>query len=170
MTRRKALLKCNWQWSESCSSKVGTIFSTVTSVPAVTVLQLCHHRLPDLLGLAHLEVEEIEVGREDADVAFAEILDELGRLPQRREAEIGRGRSADRPAYGADALLDLILGVVLDGLGLAGDLALALGFRQVLVTPGMRADGVAARGHLLEDAAGAAAAAGKDAGPETEVF
>src|SRR5207244_2057080 len=54
------------------------------------LLQFVHHRLPDLFGLAHLEVEGVHVGREDADVALAEILDQLRRLPQHREAEIGR--------------------------------------------------------------------------------
>jgi hypothetical protein len=55
-------------------------------------LQLRQHRLPDLLRLAHLEVEGVHVGGEDGDVARAEISDELRRLPQRREAEVGRGR------------------------------------------------------------------------------
>jgi hypothetical protein len=35
------------------------------------LLQLCHDGLPDLLRLAHLEVERIEVSREDRDVALA---------------------------------------------------------------------------------------------------
>src|SRR3974390_857628 len=55
-------------------------------------LELRHHRLHDLLGLAHFEVERIEVGREDADGSLAEILYELGWMPQRREAEEGRNR------------------------------------------------------------------------------
>src|SRR6266540_987562 len=74
------------------------------------------------------------------------------RLPQGREAEIGRGRPADRPAHGADPLLDLVLGVVLHGLHLAVDQALPLGFRQILVAPGVGADGMSGGGHLLEDA------------------
>ena len=86
------------------------------------------------------------------DVSLAEIVDQLLRLPQRREAEERCGRTADGPAHGADALLDLVLGIVLVGLGLAVDQALALGLRQILVTPGMRADGVAGGGNLLEDA------------------
>src|SRR5262249_6143838 len=77
-------------------------------------------------------------------------VDELLRLPQRREAEIGRSRSADRPVHGTDAHLDLVLGVVLYGLDLPVDIAPTLGFRQILVTPGMRADGVPGCGHLLE--------------------
>ena len=116
------------------------------------LLQLGHHRLPDLLGLAHLEVEGVEVGREDGDVALAQVVDEFLRLPQRREAEERRGRTADGPAHGADALLDLVLGIVFVGLGLAVDQALALGLRQILVTPGVRTDGVAGGGNLLEDA------------------
>jgi hypothetical protein len=83
---------------------------------------------------------------------LAEIVDELLRLPQRREAEIGRSRSANRPVYGTDAHLDLVLGVVLYGLDLPVDVAPTLGFRQILVAPGVRADGVPGRGHLLEDA------------------
>src|SRR5262249_49812548 len=70
----------------------------------------------------------------------------------RREAEIGRRRAADRPAHGADALLDLVLGVVLYRFGLAVDLAVTLGLRQILVAPGMRTDGVPGGGNLLEDA------------------
>src|SRR5260221_1195784 len=62
------------------------------------LLQFFHHRLPDLLGLAHFEVEGIHVGREDRDVALTKIVDELLWLPQRREAEIGRSRPANRPA------------------------------------------------------------------------
>src|SRR5262249_55520969 len=83
--------------------------------------------------------------------ALAEILDELRRLAQRREAEVGRGRTAGRPVHGANALLNLVLRVVLDRLRLSGDLALARGLRQVLVAPGVRADGVATGCHLLED-------------------
>src|SRR5258708_1554522 len=115
------------------------------------LLQLFHHRLPDLLGLAHFEVEGIHVGGENGDVALAEIVDELLWLPQSREAEIGHSRSADRPVHGTDAHLDLVLGVVLYGLDLAVDLALTLGFRQILVTPSMRTDGVPGCGPLLED-------------------
>src|SRR5262249_31593811 len=116
------------------------------------LLQFIHHRLPDLLGLAHFEVEGIHVSGEDRDVALTEIVDELLRLPQHWEAEIGCRRPADRPAHGADALLDLVLGVVLYGLALPVAIAPTLGFRQTLVTPGMRADGMPGRGHLLEDA------------------
>src|SRR5258708_25224048 len=116
------------------------------------LLQLGHYRLPDLLGLAHLEVKGVHIGREDPDIALAEILDQLRRLSQCREPEIGRSRRADRPTSRADALLDLIDGIVLDRLRLAVDLAVALRLRQILVTPGMRADGVPGGGDLLEDA------------------
>src|SRR5260370_26768735 len=81
-------------------------------------LQLRHDRLSDVLGLAHLEVEGIEIGGENADVALAEIGEELRRLPQSGKAEIGGSRSADRPVHGTDALLDLILGVVFHALAL----------------------------------------------------
>ena len=53
------------------------------------------------------------------------------------KAEIGRGRSAHRHANGADALLDLVLGIVLDRLHLAVNQAPAFGLRQILVTPGV---------------------------------
>src|SRR5262249_15924321 len=62
-----------------------------------------------------------------------------------------RDRSAQRPAHRADALFDLIFPGVLDCLPLAVDQATALGLRQVLMTPRMRTDRVAGRGHLLED-------------------
>src|SRR5437016_5978727 len=87
-----------------------------------------------------------------AMLPLAEIVDELLRLPQRWEAEIGRSRSANRPVHGTDAHLDLVLGVVLYGLDLPVNIAPTLGFRQILVTPGVRADGVPGGGHLLEDA------------------
>jgi hypothetical protein len=45
------------------------------------LLQLCQHRLSDLLGLAHLEVEGVQIGREDANVPLAEVFDEFRRLP-----------------------------------------------------------------------------------------
>src|SRR5271165_7491476 len=41
------------------------------------LLQLRHHRLSDLLGLAHLEVEGVHVGGKDRDIALAEIVDQL---------------------------------------------------------------------------------------------
>ena len=71
---------------------------------------------------------------------------------ERRDAEIRRGRPAHRHAHGTDAHLDLVLGIVLDGLDLAVHQAPAFGLRQILVTPGVRTDGVARSGHLLEDA------------------
>src|SRR5262249_27844751 len=116
------------------------------------LLQFFHHRLPDLLGLAHFEVEGIHVGREDRDVALAEIVDELLRLPQRREAEIGRSWSANRPVHGTDAHLYLVFGVVLPGWALPVDIAPPFVFRQILVAPRGGADGVPASGDLLENA------------------
>src|SRR5262249_20116063 len=81
-----------------------------------------------------------------------EILDQLRRLAQRREAEIGRSQSSNRPVHGTDAHLYLVLGVVLYGLDLPVDIAPTLSFRQILVTPGVRPDGVPGCGYLLEDA------------------
>jgi hypothetical protein len=54
--------------------------------------------------------------------------------------------------HGTDAHLDLVLGVVLDGVDLPVDIAPTLGFRQILVTTSVRTDGVPGCGHLLEDA------------------
>ena len=75
-------------------------------------LQLGQHRADDLLGLADLEVEGIHVGRENGDVALAQIGDVFGRMAERREAEKRRGRMAQTPLHGADALFDLILGIL----------------------------------------------------------
>ena len=76
--------------------------------------------------------------------------DEPRRLLQCGKAEIGRSRSADRPVHGADAFLDLVLGVVLYGFHLAVGQAVPLCLRQILVTPSMRADRMSGRSHLLE--------------------
>jgi hypothetical protein len=105
----------------------------------------------DLLRLAHFEVERVNVGGKDADIALAEIVDQLGWLPQCREAEIGRGRPAGRPVHGADPLLDLVLGVEFVRVALAIDEAGSLGLGQILMTPGMRTDRMSGRRHLLED-------------------
>src|SRR5262249_4400711 len=113
---------------------------------------LRQHCLSDLLGLAHLEVEGVHVGGKDRDVALAEIVDELLRLPQRGEAEIGRGRPAHRPAHRADAFFDLVLWVVLYCSDLAVAHSLLTGVPTILRPPGVRADGVPAGGYLLEDA------------------
>ena len=102
--------------SSGAASAVACWKSCISTMPLPCFFKLRHHRLDDLLGLAHLEVEGVHVGREDGDVALAEIGDQLRRMPQRREAEERRGRSADRPVHGADALLDLVLGL-LDILG-----------------------------------------------------
>src|ERR1700739_112284 len=103
-------------------------------------------------GLRILKSNESISVEKIAMFALAEIVDELLRLPQRREAEIGRSRSANRPVHGTDAHLDLVDGIVLHGLHLPVDIALTLRFRQILVTPGMGADGVPGGGNLLEDA------------------
>ena len=47
-----------------------------------------HDRLTDLIGLVYLEVERIEVGREHADVALADIFQKLGRMAQDRKSVV----------------------------------------------------------------------------------
>src|SRR5262249_57350055 len=116
------------------------------------LVQFRHDSLSDLLGTPHLEVEGIKVGREDSDITLREISQKLRRMLEGWEAEIRRGRSAHRHAHGTDALLDLVLGIVLDRLDLAVDQTPAFGLRQILMTPSMRTDRVASGGDLLEDA------------------
>src|SRR3989442_12162745 len=65
---------------------------------------------------------------------------------------MGCSRSATRQVHGTDAYLDLVVGLVLYGLAFPFDIAPTLVFRQILVTPGVRADGVPGCGYLLEDA------------------
>ena len=75
-----------------------------------------------------------------AILRVAEIFHHFRRMPERREAEERRDRLvAERDAHRRDALFDFVLGL------LVGQL------RQVLVRPGVRADGVAGRDDLLED-------------------
>ena len=50
-------------------------------------LELGHHRLDDVVGLAHFEIEAVEVVREDRDVALTQIGELVGRVLQEREAE-----------------------------------------------------------------------------------
>ena len=95
----------------------------------------------DAIGGAHGEVERVHVGREDADIALAHIGHEFRRMAQSREAEERRGRCTDGHLHGADAFFDFSFRV-LDRHALLG---------QVDVAPGMRTDGVAGFGNLLED-------------------
>ena len=74
-------------------------------------------RLTSASGLAALEVEAVDVGREDGDVAVGEILQGLGRMAQEREAEERRGRAADGAVNDAERLLDLVLGLLERHLG-----------------------------------------------------
>ena len=64
-------------------------------------------------ALAHLEIEGVDVGGEDRDVARAEIGDHFRRMLQRREAEERRRRhAAERPFHRAEALFDLVLALL----------------------------------------------------------
>ena len=68
-----------------------------------------------------------------------EIGDDLGRVLQRRETKERRLGPAQCGVHGAGAFLKFFLGLV------------DRQFRQIGMRPGMRADGVPCRGHLLED-------------------
>src|SRR5262249_22706776 len=104
------------------------------------LLELLHDRCDDLFGFAHLEVERIHVGGENANIAFAKIFDQFGRVAQGREAEERPNRLvAQRYANRSNALLNLVLAVLFVELG------------KVLVRPGMRADRVASGCHLLQN-------------------
>src|SRR3974390_1428906 len=101
--------------------------------------QLGHHRLDDLLRLAHFEVERVHISGEDSGVAFADIFHHFRRVTERREAEERSDRLiAERYAYRRDAHLDLGLGLVVVQL------------RQILVRPSVGADGMAGLGNFLE--------------------
>ena len=110
-------------------------------MPLPSLVDLPHHVVDDGLGLARLEVEGVEIGGENPDVALAEIGDHLGRMLQCREAEERRGRCAERPFHRAETLFDFFL-----ALRLGQFLVVEVGVR-----PGVRADGVSGGGHLLED-------------------
>ena len=55
------------------------------------LLDLPHHAIDDGLWLAGLEIEGVEIARENPDIAGAEIGHHFGRMLQRREAEERRG-------------------------------------------------------------------------------
>src|SRR5262249_17250509 len=95
---------------------------------ALTVLfEFDHHRLSHLFWTAHLEIEGIEVGPEDGDVARGEIGYCVRRMPQPWEADGRRDRLPQCRAHGANAFLDLVLDRVFDLLNLAVDQTAAAG-------------------------------------------
>src|SRR5450756_739323 len=83
-----------------------------------------------LLGLPDLEVQGIHIGREDADVPLAKIVNHLLRLPERGKAEERCSRLSERCAHGAHALLDLVFGLI------------GRQLREVSMRPRVRADRV----------------------------
>jgi len=104
-------------------------------MPFAALVEPFHHRGDDCSGLRILKSNEFEIGGEHADVALAEIFDRLRRMLERREAEEGGDRlGAERDAHRGDALFDFSLGFV------------RRHPRQVLVRPGVRADGVTGGG------------------------
>src|ERR1700716_2459479 len=103
------------------------------------LVELGHHRRDHLVGIPELEVERIEIGREDADVSFGEIGGQFRRLAQPREAEKRRQRTAGGDRNGAEAVLDLLLGI------------LPRFLRQIDMRPRVGADGVIPGDDLLED-------------------
>ncbi len=119
----------------------GAMLEVVHQDDALAVLgELGHDRFDDLLRLVNLEIERVHVGGEDADIARAEIGDHLRRMPQRREAEEWRDRRvAERDAHRGDTFFDFCFGFVSRQL------------RQILVRPGVGADGVAGLDHFLQD-------------------
>src|SRR6516165_11009094 len=101
--------------------------------------QLGHHRLDDLPRVAHFEVERVHISGEDTDIAFADIFHHFRRVTERWEAEEWSDRLiAERYAHRRYAHLDLGLGLVVRQL------------RQILVRPGVGADGMAGLGDFLE--------------------
>ena len=124
------------------ASAVACWKSCIRTMPLPCFFSFAITDLTDLLGLAHLEVERIEVGREDGDIALAEIGDQLRRMPQRRGSG-RRERSARRPPR-RTALMPFSIS------SLPSRHSSFLG--QILgVAPGVAADGVAGGGDLLED-------------------
>ena len=93
-------------------------------------------------ALLALKSKELRSQEKIADVAGAEIGHHLRRMLQRREAEERRRRlAAQRPFHRAEALFDFILALLL----------VQLLVDEGGVRPGVRADGMAGRHHLLED-------------------
>ena len=107
------------------------------------LVELADQGLGEFVGLLDLEIPGIDVGGEARDVPLAQVSEHLGRMTQVRETEERRDRGARHHAYRACALFDFVLG----------------GFRaaffhrrlQVCMRPGVAADGVAGREHLLQD-------------------
>src|SRR6187401_2379148 len=104
------------------------------------LLELLHHRCDDLLGLAHLEVERVHIGRENTEVTLACILQQFRWMPQSRETEERADRLvAESNTYGGNAFFDLIDALLLAQLG------------QILVRPSVRSNGMTGSRYLLHD-------------------
>ena len=113
-------------------------------MPLPCFSSLAHHRLDHIFGLVQLEVAQVDIGREDCDIALAEIGNGLRRMLQVREAEERRDLPAFRGhVHRADAHLDFLFGLFdILGVGVPG---------QILVRPGMRPDRHAGIDHLPGD-------------------
>jgi hypothetical protein len=73
----------------------GRVLEVVHQDDALAALfQLSHHRVHDLIGLPYLEVERVDVSRENRDVALAEIGHKRWRMLQVGEAEGETGAPA----------------------------------------------------------------------------
>src|SRR5262249_26853756 len=97
-------------------------------------------RRDHLLRLAHLEIERVHVGGENADIAFAEIFDQFGRVSQSRAAEERTNRLITKSnADGGNAVLDFVLALLLVQL------------RHIFMRALVRADGMAGSSDLFHD-------------------
>jgi hypothetical protein len=120
----------------------GGVLEIVHQDDALALLpQLPYHRVDHLLGLAHLEIERVDVGREDRDVALGKVAQQRRWVLEVRGAEERRDWSGDRRMQSTDLHLDLLLGLL--------DVAGARLLGQILVRAGMAADRVAGGGDLL---------------------
>jgi hypothetical protein len=100
--------------------------------------ELRHRRLDDVIRFAQLEIERVDVGRKDRDVARAQVSHQIRRLLQIGKTEERCGRSPDCHVHRAHAHLDLLLGEFdVFGIGVPG---------QVLMRPGVIADRHSGRG------------------------
>jgi hypothetical protein len=76
---------------------------------ALAVLLQFHHDRGDYrFGFVDFEIEGINIGGEDADVAGAEIAEQFGRMPQLRETEQRSFGLTECDADRTDALLDFV--------------------------------------------------------------
>ena len=102
--------------------------------------ELRHRRLDDVIRFAQLEIERVDIGREDGHVACAQISHQFGRLLQIGKAEERRGRSSDCHVHRARAHFDLLLSEFdVFRVGVLG---------QVLMRPGVIADRHSGRGDV----------------------